>query len=293
MALKQHSQPDLAKLSTLGLGGTAEIELTAGSEQDLDELCEFIMHTQLRPFMLGRGSNLLCPDGHHDYALIRVQSPASPDRVEQDGKRLVLRAGAGQSLPGLLSWAQKAGLSGLENLTGIPGSVGGAVAMNAGSYGTEMKDVVTRIRLWTPAQGLFWKDASECRWGYRHFDPDITLGKCMIWEVEMALTETTTDAVKKRMKAIYAKKKETQPVAARSAGCIFKNPEGQSAGLLLDKAGLRGKTLGGVGFSELHANFLVNHGTGTSGQAVELIRQAREAVREQFDVNLETEVIFL
>jgi UDP-N-acetylmuramate dehydrogenase len=178
-------------------------------------------------------------------------------------------------------------------MAGIPGSVGGAVAMNAGSYGTEIKDVVTRVRLWTPAQGLFWKDAAECRWDYRHFDPNITLGKCMIWEVEMALTESTTDAVKKTMTAIYTKKKETQPVAARSAGCIFKNPEGQSAGQLLDKAGFRGKKLGGVGFSELHANFLVNHGTGTSEQAVELIKQARDAVREQFGVNLETEVIFL
>ncbi len=293
MALKQRHKPSLAKLTTLGLGGTAEVELTVRKPEDLEELAKVLMNGQLRPFMLGRGSNLLCPDGHHDLALVRVASPAAPDRVEEKNGRLIFRAGAGMSLPGVLGWAQKAGLSGLENLAGIPGSVGGAIAMNAGSYGTEIKDVTTRVRLWTPAQGLFWKGASECHWGYRHFDPDITLGKFMIWEVEMALEETSSDAVKKAMKATYDKKRETQPVTARSAGCIFKNPEGHSAGLLLDKAGFRGKDLGGVGFSELHANFLVNHGNGTSAQAVELIRQAQEAVRDQFDVNLETEVIFL
>lgn len=293
MTLERIAQPSLAERTTLKLGGTAEVELMARDERDVDEVGEFLMKENLRPFIIGEGSNILAPDGHLDMALIRVASSSGPERIEKTGGRLIVRCTAGQRLPGLLGWAQMAGLSGLEGLTGIPGSVGGAVAMNAGSYGTEISDVVSRVRLWSPSHGLFWLDRDQCDFEYRHFAPAIPIGKGLIWQVEFSLNESQPKLVRKTMQDNYDRKKSTQPVTAHSAGCVFKNPEGQSAGKLLDKAGMKGARLGGMAFSDLHANFLINTGGGTSEDALELIDRGRERVKEQFGIILEMEVIIL
>lgn len=293
MALELTAHPSLSERTTLRLGGTAEVEVVVRDAADLDELGEFLMRETLRPFVIGEGSNLLAPDGHLDMALIRVDTPPGPERVEKVDDKLIVRCGAGQRLPGMLGWAQMAGLSGLEGLTGIPGSVGGGVAMNAGSYGTEISDALTRVRLWSPGKGLFWLDKEDCDFGYRHFAPKTPMGKCLIWEAEFALTESQPKAVRKTMQEHYEKKKATQPVTAWSAGCVFKNPEGKAAGMLLDKAGMKGARLGGMAFSDIHANFLINTGSGTSEEALELIEQGREKVQEQFDIKLDMEVIIL
>jgi len=294
MPLELIAKPSLSKRTTLRLGGTAEVEAVVRDKSDLDELAGFLTRETLRPFVIGEGSNLLAPDGRIDMALIKVAAPPGPERVEKVGHQLIVRCGAGQRLPGLLGWAQMAGLSGLEGLTGIPGSVGGGVAMNAGSYGTEIGDLIKRVRLWSPGQGLFWLDRDQCDFGYRHFAPQSPVGKFLIWEVEFILTEGDPKAVRQAMKDVYDKKKATQPVTARSAGCVFKNPEGESAGLLLDKAGMRGVRHGGMAFSDIHANFLVNQEShGTSGEALELIDKGRKAVQDQFGIILEMEVIIL
>lgn len=293
MALDLIRTPSLAERTTLGLGGTAEVEVVLHALEDLDALGEFLTRETLRPFVLGEGSNLLVRDGHLDVALIRIAPTPGPVRVDKADDKLLLRCGAAQRLPGLLGWAHKAGLSGLENLTGIPGSVGGAVAMNAGSYGTEFGQLLTRIRLWTPSGGLNWVDADRCVFEYRHFSCPEMPGKSLVWEVELALTETNPKAVHTAMRAVYEKKKATQPVTARSAGCVFKNPEGQSAGKLLDEAGMKNVRLGHMAFSGVHANFLVNLGGGTAAEALELIDMAREAVLSKFDITLESEVIVL
>lgn len=293
MALELIRNPSLAELTSLAIGGNAEVEVVVREKRDLDELNEFLMTNPLRPFALGEGTNLLARDGHLDLALIRALTSPGPERVHREGKQLYLRCGADQRLPGLLGWAQMAGLSGLEGLTGIPGSVGGSVAMNAGSYGTEMKDVLTRIHLWSPTTGLVWVDAADCEFGYRHFSCPTTPGKALIWEVEMVLTESDPKKIRASMKSVYDKKKATQPVTARSAGCVFKNPPEKSAGLLLDQAGMKGLTVGNMGFSDIHANFLVNLGGGTATEAMELLDMGRSAVKEKFDITLETEVILL
>ncbi len=293
MTLELISNPSLAERTTLRLGGTAEVEAVVRDRRDLDGLGDFLTNQTLRPFVLGEGSNLIASDGQLDLALIRVDTPPGPERIEKVEDKLIVRCGAGQRLPGLLGWAQMAGLTGLEGLTGIPGSVGGAVAMNAGSYGLEFGDLITRIQLWSPAQGIFWLNADQCVFSYRHFYPGTHGGKCLIWEVELALTESTPGAVRKVMQEVYKKKKATQPVTAKSAGCVFKNPEGKSAGMLLDQAGMKGLRLGGMAFSDIHANFLINEGNGTSKDALALIEHGRTSVVEQFGTNLELEVIVL
>ena len=293
MSLELISHPSLSERTSLGLGGTAEVEVVVRNEHDLDELSEFLTTKTLRPFVIGEGTNLLVSDTPLDMALIRIDASHGPKRVEKIDDKLIVGCSADQRLPGLLGWAQKAGLTGMEGLTGIPGSVGGGIAMNAGSYGTEIKDVLHRIRIWTPGAGLIWVDASDCEFGYRHFSCPVVPGKGLIWEAEFILSESTPRKVQAGMKDVYSKKRATQPVTARSAGCVFKNPPDKSAGLLLDQAGMKGVTLGGMGFSDIHANFLVNHGGGTAVEALELLDQARAAVLKRFDVTLETEVIVL
>ncbi len=293
MSLELIKNPSLAERTTLNLGGTAEVEAIVRDVHDLDELGEFLTVQTLRPFVIGEGSNLLANDGHLDIALIRMATPPGPERVEKIGDKLIVRCGAAQRLPGLLGWAQMAGLSGMEGLTGIPGSMGGAVAMNAGSYGTEMGDVVTRVRLWSPMQGLTWVDAKDCNFEYRHFSCDKYAGKAIVWEVEMALSESNPKTVRAAMKDVYDKKKATQPVTAKSAGCVFKNPPSTSAGLLLDKAGMKGKQVGNMAFSDIHANFLVNLGGGTAEEALELLAMGKNAVLEADGITLEPEVIIL
>jgi len=293
MSIEILHNPSLSKRTTLGIGGTAEVEMVVREAEELDEVSEFLMTRTLRPFVIGEGSNLLAPDEHLDLALIRAATAPGPHRVERRNGMLITRCGAAHRLPGLLGCAQMAGLSGLDPLTGIPGSVGGAVAMNAGSYDTEFGDLVTRVRIWTPAGGLRLVDADECDFGYRSFSCGQGEGKVVIWEVELALAELDAAKVRSGMKQFYDKKKTSQPVTARSAGCIFKNTEDEPAGKLLDQAGMKGKQVGAMKFSELHANFLVNTGGGTAAQAMELIDMGREAVREQFGITLELEVITL
>ncbi|OIQ49283.1 UDP-N-acetylenolpyruvoylglucosamine reductase [Pseudodesulfovibrio hydrargyri] len=293
MPLELTANPLLRERTTLRLGGPAVVEAVVREAADLDELSAFLTRETLPPFVLGAGSNLLAGDGPLELALVRVADCPGPERVERDGEAIIVRCGAGLRLPGLLGWAQRAGFSGLEGMTGIPGTVGGAVAMNAGSYGVEIGDLVTRVRIWSPTGGLAWLDRGQCVFDYRHFTPAGTPGKCLIWEVELSLRESDPKGVRRAMRDVYEKKKANQPVTARTAGCVFKNPPADSAGRLLDKAGLKGVRLGHMAFSDKHANFLVNLGGGKAADALELMDMGRRRVLEQFGITLEPEVIVL
>jgi len=299
MTLQLIHEPRLFERTTLRLGGPALVEAVVRDEAGLDELGRALpglvgqtTSQAGRVLAIGAGSNLLAADGPHQIVLVRAENTGAP-QVESHAQEVLVRAGAGFGLPGLLGLCQRLGLAGMEGLTGVPGSVGGAVAMNAGSYGVETADVLTRVRLWTPGGGLVWRAASACAFGYRHFDANLGPGFSLVWEAEFRLTQSDPDAVRAKMREVYAKKKSSQPVTARSAGCVFKNPLGHSAGRLLDEAGMRGKRLGGMAFSDVHANFLVNLGGGTAAQALELMEFGAHAVRARFGVELETEVVVL
>jgi UDP-N-acetylmuramate dehydrogenase len=288
----------LKERTTLRLGGPALAEAVVTCEAGLDELARALPGLGGLPLALGAGSNILAGDGPHKLVLVRAANDAEPDVSAQpggpDGKTILVRAGAGLRLPRLLGFCQHAGLTGLESLTGVPGSIGGSVAMNAGSYGVELGALLTRVRVWTPEGGLVWREATDCAFGYRHFNPEVTAGFWLVWEAEFALSAETPTAVRQRMETVYEKKKTSQPVTAKSAGCVFKNPEGAPAGMgagrLLDEAGVKGKRLGGMAFSTVHANFLVNEGGGTAAEALELLEYGRAAVFDRFGLDLETEV---
>lgn len=296
MAIKVLPGPKFSERTTLRLGGLAQAEILLESPGDAGELARELRRHASKPFVLGWGSNLLAVDGDLDLAVMSL-APGEPTLVEQPaccvgqaGEQMTVRAGGGLMLPKLVNWAAKLGLSGLEGLAGIPGTVGGAVAMNAGSYGRETADVLARVRIWDAAGGLRWIGPAQWKAQYRSFVPMGCAAPWLVLEAELVLTVATPETVRAAIDANLAKKKATQPVSAATCGCVFKNPEGASAGKMLDELGFRGKSLGGVCFSAMHANFLVNEGSGTAKAALELIAKAREAVLGRFGVQLELEV---
>lgn len=283
--------PILSRMTTLKLGGRAIAEVVVEHERDLDGLDESLRALGGEPMALGAGSNILAADHDLPYVLVRVALSGQPRASDlADGSSLVL-VPAGMRLPRLLGWLRMQGLRGLEELTGIPGSLGGAVAMNAGSYGREMDQVLQRVLVWSPLEGTVWTTPGQWRAGYRFFDAGVAGHTVLILAVELLLKRDDQNAIRARMQKFYTRKKSSQPVTMASAGCVFKNPSPQQpAGMLLEQVGLRGRRVGNMAFSEQHANFLVNLGKGQSEQALELMETARTHVRERFGLDLETEI---
>lgn len=281
--------------TTLRLGGQTQAEVVVGHEEHLAELPGLLKKLGAAPLILGRGSNILAADEDLPLALVSVDFGSAPAVIEDRGVEKLVRVGADQPLPGFLAWCAQNGLAGLEGLAGIPGSVGGAVAMNAGSYGCETGDCLSAVRVFSPEKGLEWLLKSETSLVYRHFSPCPQGGKGPDWfviaESRFLLPCGDPAAIKAAMRENLRKKAATQPISAASAGCVFKNPApGVSAGKLLDEAGFKGKRCGGMMFSDLHANFLINAGNGGSVQAMELLSEATQIVHAEFGYKLEYEV---
>jgi UDP-N-acetylmuramate dehydrogenase len=241
---------------------------------------------------LGRGSNLLVREGL--LPLVVVSLDLKTDfSVREEGKGGILRAGADAPLAALLARAASLGFSGLEGLTGIPGSVGGALVMNAGSYGSSMSGTVRSARIFTRDRGLREVEAEGFAFAYREcrLKGNGSDGDFLVAEVALELLREKPGRIRERMEEIFRQKQAGQPMSARSAGCVFKNPHpDHPAGRLLEEAGLRGKECGGMRFSPVHANFLENTGQGSFLQAEELIAMARAAVEERSGFFLELEV---
>lgn len=282
--------PKLAERTTLRLGGPAIAEVHVREAVDalkVEAACEKLGGA---PLVLGAGSNLLAEDGALPVVLVRPHFEECLSLREEDGLPLV-RVGAGVRLPRLLARCAHWGLSGLEGLSGIPGTVGGAVAMNAGSFGCETGTHLHAVRIYSPATGIVDVDSSFLKFAYRSMQILGLTTWFFVLHATFALTHSPMNGITKVMRHNFFKKKSTQPVTAWSAGCIFKNPNpAQPAGMLLEQAGFKGKSLGGMAFSKLHANFLLNEGTGSAAAALELMAQAQEAVRAQHGVELEREV---
>ncbi len=277
-------------MTTLRLGGQVRCLLEPQRDEDYESIPLEVRRHGGRLAVMGRGSNVLAEDGEHDLVLVRRPCLSQPEIVREMGEKVLIAVDAGMALARFMAWCIRHGCSGLEPMAGIPGSMGGAVAMNAGSHGCECFDHLYAIRVWTPERGVFWVDRDVCRAGYRHFDFQGHQGMFAVLGVLMLLTKDASEAIRERVKSWFMRKKGVQPLNAATAGCVFKNPLNHSAGRLLDEAGLRGHALGGMRFSPVHANFLENTGQGTSAQAWELLDLARTRIKERFDIVLEHEV---
>lgn len=282
--------PDLSRRTTLRMGGTGLAEIILEKERDFDFLSKELPKIGGIPLGWGQGSNILPKDGRQPLVLISPYR-SGPTVKKKTAESVLVRASGGVRMAGLLRWCAGQGFSGLENMAGIPGTLGGAVRMNAGSFGTQTSDLLQRVRIWTEETGLIWVDKVQWTAGYRRFLLPEVKGFFLVVEAELRLGRGDPVRIKEDLRRTYFQKKGSQPVAARTCGCVFKNPtEGEPAGRLLEQAGFRGKSRGGAGFSDKHANFLVNAGGGTSSQALELIEEAREAVQARFGTELELEL---
>lgn len=285
------NSPLLAERTTLRLGGKAIAEICVSEAVDTLKLSTACDALGGKAFVLGAGSNLLAADGNLPVVLVRPMFTQTLSVNEGEGGKMLVRVGAGVRLPRLLGKCARWGLSGLEGLCGIPGTVGGAVAMNAGSYGCETGTYIHSVRIFSPALGLVDVAAEYLNFGYRRMEITGLNAWFLVIHVTFALTQLSRNGITKAMRHNFFKKKSTQPVQAWSAGCVFKNPgPDTSAGKLLEDAGFKGKKLGGMAFSPLHANFLVNEGKGSATAAFELLEQAQEAVKAQCGIALEREV---
>lgn len=284
------ARPKLSDYTTLHLGGHGIALLEARTMKDLPALFERAEVLGGEIFPIGRGSNLLAPDGELPIVLLSMRQLDQIKIVSEDNKTAIVEAEAGVPLPRLLRFCLENGLSGLEGLTGIPGSVGGACAMNAGSFGTTLGDLLERVMIWTN-EGFRECPRESLQFSYRAFNVLEVTGIFIIISVILTLTKAKKDGIFSRMSLNYFNKKTRQPLSDWSAGCAFKNPaSGISAGRLLEQAGLRGYRRGGMAFSARHANFLINEGSGTSIAALELLNEARLKVMHSTGIELSPEI---
>ncbi|WP_028574972.1 UDP-N-acetylmuramate dehydrogenase [Desulfonatronovibrio hydrogenovorans] len=289
--MKAIQNPELGTMSTLKMGGKARMAYFPQDFRDLENLAR--MWPELGPEVLivGRGSNILFRDGVRDLVLVGWQGKEPPAMVKEERDSVLIMADAGSSLPGLIRWCAVHGFSGLEGLAGIPGKVGGAVAMNAGSYGTEICTMLEKVTVWSPSHGVADLEKDAFSHGYRNFRPNRAETGFIILKVWLRLGRDEAGVIKERIREYYSRKKKSQPVLQNTAGCVFKNPAGHDpAGMLLERIGFRGKIRGKVCFSRLHANFLVNAGQGRSQDALDLIQEAKTKVKQVYGVDLEMEI---
>ena len=288
--MREMPAPFLAPRTTLRIGGTAIAELVLERREDLDLLPDKLKALGGKPLVLGAGSNILAQDGELPLVLIRPFFNDGPQIVGEHEGKILVRAGAGVPMARLLRFCAVNGLSGLEGLVGIPGSVGGAVAMNAGSHGTETCKNIYNIQAFVD-NNIQRISVDALQYGYRTLRINGKKNDFIVLEATFGLTVGERDGICNCMRHNFFKKKSKQPVTAWSAGCVFKNPTPEmSAGRLLDEAGFKGRKLGGMAFSTLHANFLINEGKGSATAALALLQEARDAVRQRFGIELEPEV---
>ena len=273
----------MAKHTTLRVGGPADLYVEPASETDLAAILKFCGEHGFKFFILGRGSNLLVRDGGFRGVVICL-SPPEFSRIEIDGERL--RCGAGARLKEVAIAARRNGLCGLEFLEGIPGSVGGALRMNAGAMGSATFDAVESVRLMDFDGNVRELSPSEMAVEYRGC---ATLKNHVALGAVLRGRPDSVESIAQRMSAFSQKRWSSQP-AAPSAGCLFKNPATIPAGKLIDELGLKGTRVGGARISQEHGNFLVNDGNATAADVLELIGILQAKARAERGIELHTEV---
>ncbi len=274
----------MSKHTTFRIGGPAALMGLPKSAGEARMAVKAARELAVEPFFLGNGSNLLVADEGYPGFIMKLTGDF--DEIREVGQGL--EAGSAAPLSRLSGRALELGLTGLEFAGGIPGSVGGAVMMNAGAYGGEMAQVLESVAFLDEEGEVRTLPASECGFGYRH--SVFSNRKCLILKARFQLKQGDGDAVKARMDELTAQRKAKQPLEYPSAGSMFKRPPGHFAAALIDQCGLKGLAVGGAQVSEKHAGFVVNRGGATCADVLELVRQVKARVLSQTGVELEMEV---
>jgi UDP-N-acetylenolpyruvoylglucosamine reductase len=286
--LRVWSRAPLAPFTSVGVGGRAELMVTVLMPESLPPLLAALADEQLPWAVLGAGSNVLVADSGFSGVVLKLEGDLSYVEVHR-GDRNTLVAGAALGLPRLAACAADWGLSGLEFAGGIPGTVGGAVCMNAGAYGTSLGEVVDAVELAGPA-GMAWLSAADLDWDYRgcRLPPGT-----VVTAAAVRLASDESSSVLTRHRGLLRSRRQSQPRGVRTFGSVFKNPPGHSAGRLLDGAGMKGARRGGAEVSQVHANFIVNAGDALASDVLTLMAMMREGVYVRHGVILEPEVHLL
>lgn len=276
----------MSRHTTFRIGGPSDLYVQADTVSDLACATTVLTEQSIPWTVLGKGSNVLVADGGYRGAMLVLGRDFRRHAIE-DG---TLRSGCAVALATIVQDAFAAGLSGLEFAVGIPGTVGGALAMNAGSREDWIGSVVESVTLFSPGRGLVGVRGHEVRWGYRRTDLP---ARGIIVESVLRLAEGDAERIRRSMEASLNRRKRSQPLGMPNAGSIFVNPDGDSAGRLIEQAGLKGAREGGAQISETHANFIVNVGGATAHDVAFLIRRVRDAVRDMNGIELTPEIRFL
>ena len=266
------------------IGGPAEIFVQPATGDEVCQAIRLAKEEQIPFFVVGNGSNLLVSDDGFRGMIVQIGRNLQEISVEDN----VIYAQAGALLSRVSKTALEHGLTGMEFAAGIPGSLGGAVAMNAGAYGGEMKDILTDAEVLTPDGEIKILSLEELDLSYRHsciFDEDY-----IVLSVHLQLEQGDTTVIRNRMDELARARREKQPLEYPSAGSTFKRPEGYFAGALIQDAGLKGYTVGGAQVSEKHSGFVVNRGGATAEEVLFLIKQVQKKVKSRFGVTMEPEV---
>jgi UDP-N-acetylmuramate dehydrogenase len=278
---------ELSRHTSMGVGGKADCLLFPA---DADELKAAAAHLKARhiPFLpLGNGTNLIVRDGGYRGALVATKNLRTLAAREEADGRVIVSAGAGLNLAELTSFTVREALTGLEFCAGIPGSVGGAVCMNAGAFGRELKDCLATVSLLDEEGGFREWPAAELAFSYRRLAlPPGTI----VTEASFRTEHGRGEEIARRVGEIMALRKTKHPLEYPSAGSVFKNPRAMPAGRLIDEAGLKGTRIGGAMISEKHGNFIVNVGHARTADILALIALAQERVKRERGIDLEAEV---
>jgi UDP-N-acetylmuramate dehydrogenase len=278
----RHDVP-LQKYTSFRTGGEAEIFVEPLGTLELKRVLLFCKDKQKKVFIFGKGTNLLVGDNGVKGVVIHLGG-INFKNVERNGKYVL--SGAGVNLSQLIRTAALSGFAGLEALAGIPGTVGGAVMMNAGGKYGDISDTISSLTTMTLGGTIIKYKREDVEFEYRRCN----LSEQIVIEVEFQLNESKIEVVLEKMDEIYNEKQEKQPLGTSNAGSVFKNTSQYKAAELIDKANLKGLKVGGAVVSEKHANFIVNTGNATSTDILELIKKIKEAVLKKYNVSLDEEI---
>lgn len=278
----------LSNYTSFGIGGPAEALVKVADQEELQQLIKFVQEEKIPWRVLGRGSNILVRDEGFAGIAIILSGEFKKTRVETRGDGVALKVGAGHSLSKLSAMCMDQGFSGLEFACGIPGSVGGAVMMNAGAWGGEIADVLIELELVGSSGKVSYKK-EELQFGYRSFsapgDQDLVISSATF-----ALNKGEPEEIRQLCRKYLDKRRDIQPAGGKNAGSMFKNPQGDSAGRLIDACGLKGEKVGGAEISVKHANFIVNRGDASAADVLQLMELIVDTVYRQNGIRLEPEV---
>ena len=286
--LRPRYDVNMKGFTSLKIGGTADVFIDVGNIYELKEVIKFAHKNRIPVFVLGKGTNILVKDKGIRGIVIRLRKEF--EKINFYGSRV--KTGAGSLLSKLIRESTKRGLAGLECMAGIPGTVGGACLINAGTREGEIGDRIINVICLTKEGKVRKINKKDIKFEYRH--TDLPERKLIITEVEMELYRDKRENCENRIMNFLNRRKQTQPLNFPNAGCIFKNPASRlSAGALIENAGLKGKRVGDIEISVVHANFIINRGDGTARDVIRIIKLIESKVKREFDIQLEKEIIIV